>query len=142
MGRGLSSLQVTIMKHAQEHGRILPKDAIELAFENGRISADNGWNIGKAVASQALRRLVKRGLLVRHRAKFVGWQTFYHPPMVEPVERDRWGHTLEERAAERAEYKKRLEAFRERTKNMSEDEIEREALSDLSKSLTAIEGTG
>ena len=97
MGRGLSPLQQDIMMHATEHGRIQPSQARDLAFEHGEFLSGNGWHVGKVVASQALRRLVKRGLLKKHRSRLIGWQNFYHPVDVEPVERDRFGRTEEER---------------------------------------------
>jgi hypothetical protein len=109
---------------------------------SGQIARFRAWDVGKAVASQALRRLVKRGLLKRHRARFVGWKSFYHLPTVEPVERDRYGRTLEDRKAERAEYDARLVAFRERTKGMSEEEVERQVATGLRPTQAEERGCG
>jgi len=120
VGRGLSTLQQDIMKHVQEKGRILPRQALDLAFTCGEFLSGNEWHVAKSVASQALRRLVKRGLLKRHRARFVGWQNFYHLATVEPVERDQFGRTEDERQRFFAECKAKHD-----TKSLldAEDEI-------------------
>jgi hypothetical protein len=133
MGRGLSPLQKDILKHAQEHGRILPSQALDIAFDHGKYLSDNPWTVGKAVASQALRRLVNRGLLLRHRCRFVGYPTFYHLPTVEPVERDPWGRTEEERAIARAEHD-----ARQQTKSMLNAE---DAVEELRTAFAALQGS-
>ena len=62
MGRGLSTLQHDIMKHATEHGYINPFRASELAIDSYEGYQSKAYRV---VASRSLRRLCERGLLRR-----------------------------------------------------------------------------
>lgn len=74
MGRGLSQLQIDIMRVTREKGYITPAAAAAEAWANlSEAAYKNMLACAAASASRALRRLVQRGLLVRvQRALYEG----------------------------------------------------------------------
>jgi hypothetical protein len=139
MGRGLSELQRDIMKQATERGYVRASHALDSAYHFLEpVSSKNFRQTAKASASRALNRLVRRGLLMKHRCRYVGWPTFYHISTVEPIERDEWGRT----DAEREEFFAKNRAEDERRRQEMQFKTAEDAVNELRQAFAAFAGNG
>jgi hypothetical protein len=100
MGRGLSQLQKDIMEHAQSVGYISPQKASELTWETWHGSAMPSSKLITATSSRALRRLVRRGLLVKQRLRMeisygvARWNVYQLPEFKGEYNPDCRGHRV------------------------------------------------